>query len=146
MKFFAVVFFSFVAFSSAQFDPHFWGSRGGIVHLFEWKWADIARECENFLAPNGFAGVQISPPNENVIVPNRPWWERYQTASYLLVSRSGNEAAFMDMTRRCNAVGVRIYVDAVINHMSGYSGTGTGGSSADNGNKQWPGVPFVELY
>lgn len=139
---FLVLLLSCVALSSGQFNPHFWTGRSGIVHLFEWKWVDIAKECENFLAPNGFAGVQISPPNENVIVPNRPWWERYQPVSYNLVTRSGNEAAFSDMTRRCNAVGVRIYVDAVINHMSGMSGTGTGGSSADNGNKQWPGVPF----
>jgi len=29
------------------------------VHLFEWKWDDIAAECENFLGPNGFAGVQV---------------------------------------------------------------------------------------
>jgi alpha-amylase len=139
---FLVVLLGFLAVASAQKDPHFWGGRNGIVHLFEWKWADIARECENFLAPNGYAGVQISPPNENIIAPNRPWWERYQPVSYKLVTRSGNEAAFSDMTRRCNAVGVRIYVDAVINHMSGMSGTGTGGSSADNGGKQWPGVPF----
>lgn len=35
------------------------------------------------------------------------------------------------MTRRCNAVGVRIYVDAVINHMSATSGVGTAGNSAN---------------
>ena len=23
------------------------------VHLFEWRWPDIALECENFLGPNG---------------------------------------------------------------------------------------------
>lgn len=137
-----VALLGLVVASNAQFNPNFWGGRSGIVHLFEWKWNDIARECENFLAPNGFAGVQISPPNENIIAGGRPWWERYQPVSYKLETRSGNEAAFSDMTRRCNAVGVRIYVDAVINHMSGMSGTGTGGSSADNNGKQWPAVPF----
>jgi pullulanase/glycogen debranching enzyme len=35
---------------------------------------------------------------------------------------SGNRAAFTDMIRRCNAVGVRIYVDAVINHMAAGNG------------------------
>lgn len=40
-------------------DTHFWGNRDAIVHLFEWKWDDIADECERFLAPNGFAGVQV---------------------------------------------------------------------------------------
>lgn len=138
----SLVLLGFVAFSSAQLNPHFWTGRTGIVHLFEWKWADIARECENFLAPNGFAGVQISPPNENAVVSNRPWWERYQPVSYSLVTRSGNQAAFTDMTRRCNAVGIRIYADAVINHMSATQGTGTGGSSGNPNTLEFPGVPF----
>jgi alpha-amylase len=46
-----------------------------ILHLFEWKWNDIAEECERFLGPNGFLGVQISPPNEHALIdqPFRPW-------------------------------------------------------------------------
>jgi alpha-amylase len=73
MKLTALVLFGFIAFSNAQFNTHWWSGRSGMVHLFEWKWADIARECENFLAPNGYAGVQISPPNENAVISNRPW-------------------------------------------------------------------------
>jgi alpha-amylase len=142
MKLTALLLGIFCATVNAQWDPHFWGGRSGIVHLFEWKWADIANECERFLAPNGFAGVQISPPSENVIVPNRPWWERYQPISYGLTTRSGNEADFADMTRRCNDVGIRIYADVVINHMNARQGSGTGGSSANVGSLQWPSVPF----
>ena len=56
-----------------QFDPHFIDNRQGIVHLFEWKWLDIAKECEDFLGPKGFGGVQTSPPNENAVVSGRPW-------------------------------------------------------------------------
>lgn len=33
--------------------------RSTIVHLFEWKWTDIADECERFLAPKGYGGVQV---------------------------------------------------------------------------------------
>lgn len=40
-----------------------------MVHLFEWKWKDIALECEQYLAPNNFCGVQVSPPVEHVILP-----------------------------------------------------------------------------
>src|SRR5687768_4935378 len=29
------------------------------VHLFEWRWDDIAAECENVLGPAGFHAVQI---------------------------------------------------------------------------------------
>lgn len=39
-----------------------------MVHLFEWKWRDIANECETFLGPNGFGGVQVSPPTENTVI------------------------------------------------------------------------------
>ncbi len=48
----------------AQHDTHFWGNRDAMVHLFEWKWDDIAAECERFLAPNGFAGVQVGVKND----------------------------------------------------------------------------------
>ena len=44
----------------AQKNPHFWEGRSAIVHLFEWKFNDIADECERFLAPKGYGGVQVS--------------------------------------------------------------------------------------
>lgn len=58
-------------------NPNFAPGRNVMVHLFEWKWDDIALECERFLGPKGYAGVQVSPVTENVMVENRPWWERY---------------------------------------------------------------------
>ena len=48
------------------------------VHLFEWKWRDIATECEQTLGPAGFAALQVSPPQEHSITPNFDWSERYQ--------------------------------------------------------------------
>jgi len=129
-------------------DPHCVNNKQVMVHLFEWKWTDIALECERYLAPNNFCGVQVSPPMEHVKLsdnnPPYPWWERYQPISYKLYSRSGTEAEFIDMVHRCNAVGVRIYVDAVVNHMSGMgrSGTGDGGSSYNADQLSFPGVPF----
>ena len=30
-----------------------------IVHLFEWQWNDIAAECEDYLGPAGYCGVQV---------------------------------------------------------------------------------------
>ena len=67
------------------------------------------------------------------MINGRPWYERYQPVSYQLVSRSGNESEFIDMTKRCKSAGVDIWVDAVINHMTGALGqnqyeTGTAGS------------------
>lgn len=129
-----------------QWNENFAGRRAGIVHLFEWKFEDIAKECEDFLGPNNFGGVQTSPVNENAVVENRPWYERYQPLSYKINTRSGNESEFKKMTKRCNAVGVRIYVDVVVNHMAPPGPknqlTGTDGSEATPSNRSYPGVPY----
>ncbi|CAD7011290.1 unnamed protein product [Ceratitis capitata] len=51
------------------------------------------------------------------------------------------------MVRRCNNVGVRIFVDVVFNHMTGdnVNARGTGGSTADPSNKSFPAVPYSNL-
>jgi alpha-amylase len=114
------------------------------VHLFEWKWTDIAKECETYLGPKGYAGVQISPPNEHIVVPakNYPWWQRYQPVSYRLESRSGTRAEFVNMVQRCRAKGVGIYVDAVINHMTGIEDgkTGVGIAGSRYSHYDYPGL------
>jgi len=119
------------------------------VHLFEWRWADIARECETFLGPVGYAAVQISPPSEHAVITSAagsgvsyPWWQRYQTVSYKLdQSRSGTAAEFSDMVRRCNATGVKVYADVVINHMTAGAGTGSAGSPYTK--TSYPAVPWT---
>ena len=44
-------------------------------------------------------------------------------------------------------VDLSIYVDVVVNHMTGHgaSGHGTGGSSYDGPSENYPGVPFSSL-
>ncbi|MDQ2077208.1 alpha amylase C-terminal domain-containing protein [Marinimicrobium sp. ABcell2] len=102
------------------------------MHLFEWRWTDIATECEQHLGPKGFAAVQVSPPQEHI--QGDTWWTRYQPVSLNIDnSRSGTRAEFIDMVNRCDAVGVDIYADAVINHMAAGSGVGTNGSSYSAG-------------
>ncbi len=106
---------------------------GTFVHMFEWKWADIAIECEGTLRAKGYAGVQVSPPQESI--GGAQWWTRYQPRSYNIIGRSGNQAQFQNMISRCNAAGVKIYVDAVINHMSA--------EQASNGLAiNYPAVPY----
>jgi len=87
------------------------------VHLFEWRWLDVAQECEDWLGPAGFNVVQVSPPAEHAVGDS--WTVRYQPVSYHLDSRSGSETEFVDMVRRCKNAGVSVMVDAVINHMAG---------------------------
>ncbi|PIK58176.1 Pancreatic alpha-amylase [Apostichopus japonicus] len=133
--------FLIAATARAQYDLHMAYGRSTMVHLFEWSWSAIANECENFLAPYGFGGVQVSPPQEHLAMSGT-WWDRYQPVSYQINSRGGDENAFRDMVRRCNNVGVRIYVDAVVNHMAAGGTVGSAGSSYDAGNYDFPAVPY----
>ncbi len=111
------------------------------VHLFDWKWTDIASECETRLGPAGWKAVQVSPPNEHSITPNFDWSERYQPVSYSIArSRSGTGAEFTDMVNRCKAVGVDIYVDAVINHMTNFPSPGTGSNGTAYTKYEYPGL------
>lgn len=120
------------------------GPRDVIVHLFEWPWASIASECTNVLGPKGFGAVQVSPPQEHVVLPGLgyPWWQDYQPVSYSLVSRRGDRAAFSNMVQTCHAAGVKIYVDAVINHMAGGASTGPGSNGSSYTQYSYPSVPY----
>src|SRR2546421_1821058 len=111
------------------------------VHLFEWKWTDIATECETVLGPAGFTAVQISPPEEHSIVPTHDWSERYQPVSYSVArSRSGTGAEFADMVTRCKTSGVDIIVDAVINHMTNFPSPGVGSNGSAYTKYNYPGL------
>lgn len=48
-------------------DPQTWPNRTVMVHLFEWKYEDIAKECETFLSKYNYGAVQISPPQEHLV-------------------------------------------------------------------------------
>lgn len=115
------------------------------VNLFEWRWADVARECETYLGPKGFAAVQVSPPHEHLHLASQgyPWWERYQVIGYAINSRSGDRAAFQNMVQRCNAVGVDIYVDAIVNHTAG---TWPAGTPSISGNTSWSHYNYPGTY
>jgi alpha-amylase len=113
-----------------------------IVHLFQWPWASVANECATVLGPKGFGGVQVSPPQEHVEVAGHPWWQDYQPVSYRLESRRGDRAAFAAMVSACHAAGVKIYVDAVINHTAGGASTGAGSGGSTYSHYAYPAVPY----
>ncbi|HET7833825.1 MAG TPA: alpha-amylase family protein [Gallionella sp.] len=115
-------------------------ARAAFVNLFMWKWKDVARECETYLGPKGFAAVQISPPEEHI--QGSFWWIHYQPVSYQVESELGTRTDFQDMVARCNSAGVKIYADVVINHMAAGSGTGYAGSAYSNTN-HWYTFPGI---
>ncbi|XP_055894216.1 uncharacterized protein LOC106071375 [Biomphalaria glabrata] len=123
-------------------DLHCVGNTSIVVHLFEWKWTDIEKECE-FLAQAGYCAVQTSVVTENKYEVTRPWWERYQPVSYKISTRSGTEDQFASMVRTCNNFGVRIINDVVLNHMArGDVGLGVAGSFFNGTGLYYPAVPY----
>jgi alpha-amylase len=101
------------------------------VHLFGWRWPDVAMECEQFLGPKGYKGVQIQPPQESKVPKpgrNFSWNYVYRPVSYKLHSNLGTPEQYSEMVQRCKTAGVDIYADAVINHMSGGGGSGVTGA------------------
>lgn len=107
-----------------------------IANLWEWNWPSIARECTSVLGPKGYGGVQVAPPQDSVKRQTlgdgsdtilHPWWEVYQAVDYALTSRMGDEAQFRSMVSTCRKAGVKVYVDAILNHMTGQGDTSYGG-------------------
>jgi alpha-amylase len=112
-----------------------------MANLFEWNWPSVAKECTSVLGPAGYGGVQVSPPHDSLKRTKlgdgsdtvlHPWWEVYQPVSYELTSRMGSEAEFRAMVKTCRAAGVKVYVDAVINHMTGQGTISYGGRSYEH--------------
>ncbi|ODM96630.1 Alpha-amylase 1, partial [Orchesella cincta] len=61
--------------------------RTTMVHLFEWRWEDIALECERYLT-SSFCGVQYLHPMKNAVVTNPiPAVAMKDTTSFLQVKR-----------------------------------------------------------
>ena len=103
------------------------GEKDVTAVLFEWRFDSVARACTETLGPAGYGYVQVSPPQEHIT--GDQWWTSYQPVSYRIAGRLGGREDFARMVDTCHQAGVKVVADAVINHMSAGSGSGTGGSS-----------------
>lgn len=140
-----LVLINFVSISGDKYDnPHFVDDRTTLVELWEWRFDEVAEECESFLGPNGYGGVLVSPVWEQELISDPVVNNRYSLISYKILTRYGNEAQLADMIERCNSVGVRVYVDCNIG-VTGfpYKGVGFGGTPFDGKNKSYPGLPYT---
>lgn len=107
-----------------------------IANLFEWNWPSVATECTTVLGPKGYGAVQVAPPQDSIRLAgsSHSWWDVYQPVGYGLNSRMGSEAQFASMVSACHAAGVKVYVDAVINHTAGSNQTSTDSYGGDSFN------------
>jgi len=112
------------------------------VKLWEWNYVDVARECQEYLGPNGFDAVQVSPVVEHIL--GTAWWTRYQPVSFKLSSRSGSTADFASMVAACRAVGVEVIVDVLLNHMAEPCQEASGAGATSMPCRGWAGSIFGE--
>lgn len=102
-----------------------------ILNMFEWNWNSIAAECAGPLADSGYTHVQTSPPNEHILGSDaspgeeNAWYIHYQPVSYKIESRLGTRAEYADMVATCEANGIGVIADVVINHMAAGSSSET---------------------
>jgi alpha-amylase len=100
------------------------GQKGAIVEMFGWPDKDIMEEC-TFLAKAGYMGVKLYPHQEQVMASEpfqnllNPWYFMYQPVSYRLNGRMGSRDDLRKLITTCRSLGVRVYADAVVNHMTG---------------------------
>lgn len=140
--FFFQLFIAFV--TSTHKNSYFYENRTGIVSLFEWKFSDIARECE-YLSSVGYAAVQVSPVTEPKADDTHSWYNRYSPVSYQIISRSGNIDDLRSMIKQCHMHKIRVYVDLVVNHMANGDSEiyGLNKSRAYPKDLNYPSVPFT---
>jgi alpha-amylase len=102
------------------------GQKGAIVEMYGWSDKDIEKECE-FIGQQGYLGVKVFPHHEQVMSDDafkdqlNPWYFMYQPVSYSLNGRLGTRDDLRKMIKTCRSKGVRVYADAVVNHMT-YNG------------------------
>lgn len=106
---------------------------GKILQAWNWSYNNVIANLET-VAKQGFTTIQVSPPNEikmptkgvkvcepavDGIAPNG-WWMFYQPAGFQLNESTDNalgvKSEFIKMCEEAHKIGVKIIVDAVINH------------------------------
>lgn len=107
---------------------------GKILQAWNWSFKNVIAQLET-VAEQGFTTIQVSPPNEikmptkgvrvsepyvNGVEPNG-WWMLYQPAGFQLNESDdhalGTKDEFIEMCDKAHEIGVKIIVDAVINHL-----------------------------
>lgn len=93
---------------------------GNILHCFDWKFTDIQAELPN-IAAAGFVAVQTSPVQRNCS-DGAIWYDAYRPYDYAFVNNGlGTRAQLTALCTAAHALGVKVIVDVVANHLDGGS-------------------------
>ena len=126
--------------ASRQGDYRY-GQKGAVAEFFGWPHKDVEKECD-LLAKAGYLGAKLFPVHEQLMSAQpmedtlNPWFFMYQPVSYKLDGRMGTREELQSLINTCRSKGVRIYVDAVLNTLSG-SGNDMNDHRNPNGCVKW---------
>lgn len=87
-----------------------------IISCFNWKLTDISKNYK-LIKEQGFDAVQINPIQPLKEDGIKEWWMSYQPVDFKIGNVFGTKEELINLCNRCNEVGLRVYADAVINHM-----------------------------
>lgn len=105
---------------------------GAILHAWCWSFNTIRENLED-IAAAGFTSIQTSPINECKVgenggmqlqdkddsVNNGKWYYHYQPTNYTIGNyQLGTEEEFRALCEEADEYGIKIIVDAVVNHMT----------------------------
>jgi len=117
---------------------------GTILQAWNWSFKNIEANLET-VAAQGFTTIQVSPPNEikkatkGVKVTagdDNGWWMFYQPVGFQINQSTdnalGTKSEFVSMCAKAHQLGLKVIVDAVINHVGTKDGTPDSDSSVMN--------------
>ncbi len=108
-------------------------SDGAILHCWCWSFNTIKENMKE-IADAGFSTIQTSPINQCKVgegggmqiqdkddsINNGKWYYHYQPTDYVIGNyQLGTEEEFRAMCEEADKYGIKVIVDAVVNHMSG---------------------------
>lgn len=108
-------------------------SDGAILHCWCWSFNTIKDNMKD-IAEAGFSTIQTSPINQCKVgenggmqiqdkddsINNGKWYYHYQPTDYVIGNyQMGTEEEFRAMCEEADKYGIKVIVDAVVNHMSG---------------------------
>ena len=88
-----------------------------IVYSFPATIKEIEQKIEKIKA-QGFDAIQIPPIEPLKEEDKTVWWKAYQPISFSIGNVYGTKEELIKFCRECEQIGLRVYADAIINHMA----------------------------
>lgn len=94
---------------------------GVMFHAHRWQFTDIKNNLQTF-AEAGYNSIQVSPVTRVKTGAENEWWGLYQPCNLEIGNPLGTYSEFVDLCTTAESYGIKIIVDAVLNHLADENG------------------------